>query len=112
MLSPFILTAALAIGQADLDRGDELNRAHVECMFATSRSAHQRHLSNEEFSRLLASACKAERENLHAFIVDILQRRGKSAAEAKAEWVRLEAAGRASVERAYAVGSGAAAGKE
>ena len=112
MLSPFILASALAIGQADLDRGDELNRAYVECMFATSRSAHERQLSSEEFSRLLASACKAERESFHSFIVDILQRRGKSAFEAEAEWMRLEAAGRASVERAYAVGAKVPAGQQ
>ena len=101
-----MLMVAAPISRDELDLGDRLNQAHVECMFEVARSARRQHVPVADFSDLLAASCEAERERLHVLVVEILQRRGDSPTTAEAKWARLEAEGRESVERAYALPGG------
>jgi hypothetical protein len=106
MIMAALLASAGAADPALVARGDELNQLYVECMFALSREARQKGLEEDAFASLLARSCSQERKELRQVMVTLQMQRGVPSAQAEAEWARLEAQGRASVERAYGIGRG------
>jgi len=100
-----LLAAASAADPALVARADELNARYVECMFAVSRHAREQAIDEARFPALLAASCETERLQLHEVFIAVRVQRGSSPAQAEAEWEAVEAQGRASVERAYRIGS-------
>lgn len=102
-----ILTAFLvSVAGADpalVAKGDELNLHYVECLFSVSRAAQQQSVDESSFSKLLRGSCEQERSQLRHVLLAVMIQRGASPAQAEAEWMRVEAQGLASVERAYRV---------
>lgn len=82
---------------------DELNDRYTQCLFAVSRDAKERAVPEDRFPALLAASCESERVQLHQVFIAVQVQRGSSQAQAEADWRRIEAEGRVSVEHAYQV---------
>jgi hypothetical protein len=96
-----LLLALQTVPQALLDQGDARNEAFVACLFSTSRDAHARGLSADQFEQELGSLCRSEEAALRAVSIRILQQRGNSAAEAADRTDELLSDARNGVAKAY-----------
>ncbi|MBV1918801.1 MAG: hypothetical protein KUG65_12185 [Sphingomonadaceae bacterium] len=97
------LLSAIGTAPALVARADELNARYVNCLFAMARDAKARSVEESEFPVLLAESCVPERALLREAAIAVQRQRGSTRNAAQAEWSRVEAQGRASVERAYRI---------
>ncbi|WP_338468214.1 hypothetical protein RXV95_06600 [Novosphingobium sp. ZN18A2] len=101
-----LVALTLAASSPAIAHADAANEAYWSCMFATARSARQRHVAADRISAELDKACQSERAQLRTAFVGVQRERGMSATDAQESWADLDARGRNAIERTFVIPDG------
>ena len=100
MLSTIIMATALG-GSALVEEADRRNFAYTQCLFEQVREARAQSLPTEAMLDRVESRCRAQRLSLEEVTLAVLQERGETPAQARANWNRVHANSIEAVRRAY-----------
>lgn len=109
MFNALLIAVALS-GTALVNEADRLNFAVTECSFAQARAAGEDGDSTDAMLQRVERVCGGQRQQLEQVMLQVLQARGQSRADALAQLQDLHRQNVASLRRAYEVGRAARQG--